>query len=239
METTLVSFWNEPEGEETTYYSDCARERRKECEELGIPHHIEHWSPDPRVKTENPWLRNCNQKPFFILHMFELLRRPFFWVDIDCPIGQAPVLMDSLKDKCDIASGKFDWKQWLAVPLRIMDTVHFFNYTPVVEKFLLRWREECEHIGEGGPWAIGDHRMFNHVFIEMEKDLRFEYLPKTYIYGPVIHLGLAKGIEARTRVMRQVHQEMKKIRTDAAQAKIRKKQKKATQVGARKKEEKK
>ena len=190
MLTPLVSFYADVDG--TKYYSDNAERLKKQCEELLVPCYIR------ERESKGNWLKNTNQKPSFILEMFDELKSPFFWFDVDYKLLKAPCLLDTLD--CDIASVQHPWLT-KGKGLWVQDLLHYFSYTPIVREFLVNWKEKCD---KQEPVWMDDHRHCCSLLANFRG--KFVYLPKSYFNGDVMRSAKRVSIISRTIAYKRLHE---------------------------------
>ena len=119
-------------------------------------------------------------KPTFLLEMYYLLRAPFLWVDVDNRILAEPAEISGLN--CDWASVRKDSE------LGIWDAVHYVGDSSRTEKLLQEWKQRCD-----AETVVGSHTLLSRILqTNAIPSLRFQYLPQTYIHGPIITIGLAR-----------------------------------------------
>jgi hypothetical protein len=127
----------------------------------------------------NDWISAVRAKPTFLLEMQAALQTPFLWVDVDNRIFAAPAEVDDLD--CDWASVHKDHE------LGIWDAVHYIGASPRTKQLLEKWKKLCD-----AETIVGSHSLLARLLqTNAIPGLRFQYLPQSYIHGPVITIGLA------------------------------------------------
>ena len=167
----IVSFYSDPEPG-VTFYSDSAKRMISDCKRLGLDYYIQHRD------YGKDWIANVRAKPTFLLEAYDTLKEPFLWVDIDCKISQVPVIP---KTDCDMASVASSSNY------TICDAVHYIGNTVTTRKLLVEWQKRC-----GACKTGGSHSILNKILVTKAiPELKFKFLPKTFIKGPVITIGLS------------------------------------------------
>jgi glycosyltransferase involved in cell wall biosynthesis/Tfp pilus assembly protein PilF len=169
---TIVSFHCDPDG--GRHYATCAEQLIADCQRLGRPHQI---CERPLGKD---WISAVRAKPTFLLEMYHSLRAPFLWMDVDNRLLSAPAEIDQLD--CDWASVRKN------SPLGIWDAVHYVGTSRRTEAFLQEWKRRCD-----AETKVGSHTLIAGMLqSNAVPGFRFQYLPQSYIHGPVITIGIAQ-----------------------------------------------
>jgi hypothetical protein len=201
MHYTLISMFADPRG--SRYYTEAGENLRKRCDELGIPHRIE------RRPNAGDWLKNTKLKGPFVHETLEDIQGPVLWVDVDCPVHRVPDL--SGYERNDFAAVEFLSESKLTPPLKIMGTTLFFNWTDRARKLAKDWSDVCK---DESRWEAGDHRLLSNLLYDADY-LRWKFLPDSFCQHaktrgnapPVISLGLAKEVQSRTDILRDLHKQ--------------------------------
>jgi len=171
MKTAIVSFHCDPDGGD--YYAACAQQLTADCRRLRLTHCIQ------ARPLGRDWISAVRAKPTFLLEMYYSLRAPFLWVDVDNRILSEPAEIDGLK--CDWASVQKDSE------LGIWDAVHYVGASARTEALLQEWKIRCD-----AETVVGSHSLLARLLQTAAiPGLHFQYLPQSYIHGPVITIGLA------------------------------------------------
>jgi len=134
---TVISFYNDVDGK--TFYSDCAKRLKENCERLGLKYAIE-----PRDYGEN-WIDNERAKPTFIREMMSKLEDDLLWIDVDCVIKRVPDI--------DL-NRRYRWGIRFRSDGTPHDYVHFINNSSFNAMFITSWINEIERCGKGSHTAF-------------------------------------------------------------------------------------
>jgi hypothetical protein len=138
MNALLVSFFAEVDA--STYYGSRAEALREKCREFSVESVI-------KELPSRGYMKNCLQKPQFILNQFNNTNRSVLWVDVDTTILRDPTPFDQAS--CDVVA--MTGKHWpiLASPL-------LFHRTKRARMFLQQWAHLCNYASDSEEIAL-DH----------------------------------------------------------------------------------
>ena len=173
MNVPIVSFYCDVDRFRT--FERYAERMISQCRALELNHRIVN-----RCYGSN-WISNVLGKPTFLIEMYFTLRRPFLWIDVDSKLIKQPVGLDTLE--CDFASVKKGGE------FSIWDSVHYVGHSPTTLSLLREWEKRCQNQKITGSHKILDDILKGFVI----PDLELGFLPKSYIFGPVIQIGISRS----------------------------------------------
>jgi hypothetical protein len=125
MNALLVSFF--AEVDERKYYRPKAEALKEACQEFSVECVIQEL-------PSQGYMKNCLQKPQYILDQFDRTDRSVLWVDADSSILSDPALLEEFS--CDVVAMKGKYWPILASPL-------LFHRTERARVFLQEWARLC------------------------------------------------------------------------------------------------
>jgi hypothetical protein len=138
MNALLVSFFSEIDA--SRYYSSGAAALKNRCRELSIDFVV-------KELPSHGYMKNCLQKPQFILDQFDSTERSVLWIDADTNMLGDPTPFEQAS--CDVVA--MTGQSWpiLASPL-------LFHRTVKARRFLQEWADLCNRASESGHITL-DH----------------------------------------------------------------------------------
>jgi len=145
-------------------YPDYATNLKKDCERIGLPHHIE------CLPSRGDYVKNCNIKPEFIRNKLHQLKSPILWIDADGSLLKSPDLLLT----SDIKNYDLAGNRWATNPERIHVGSIWFNYTELTLTFLDTWIDLVN--------SSIDDAAFNGVWNRFKQQLKLFSLPPEYFF---------------------------------------------------------
>lgn len=105
---------------------------------------LEHWNlrcDIAAVGDAGTWVKNCAQKPHFILKQLQAYRSPVVWVDADAEIVQRPDFARMYPPQTDVARCKYKW--WNG-KIEVLSGTLYFGATVGAARLLCEWTEVCK-----------------------------------------------------------------------------------------------
>lgn len=136
---TVISFYCDVDGK--TFYSDCAKRLKQNCEALGLKYCIE------ERNYGNDWISNERAKPTFIQEMMSKINDDLLWIDVDCRIKRVP-------SSTEISPFLDPWGIRLREDGTPHDYVHYISNTNYNNYCLDKWIEEINRCGKGSHTAF-------------------------------------------------------------------------------------
>ena len=166
-----VSFYADIDGDD--YYSHHAQRISRELDNFGLEHYI------VNKGSGGNYQGNCLSKPDFMVEMFDRLREPFVWLDIDTFMLKYPSGFDELLEMpVDIgfASSSGTMAGMKASPV-------FVNNTPAAYDFLKSWKWYANANAEADK-PYFDHELLFKLIPRTEGKLEIGYLHGGYCLWP-------------------------------------------------------
>lgn len=146
-------------------YPKCANALKKNCEDLGLRHHIK------EMPTTGDYVKNTSLKSQFIFETLTTFKEPVLWIDCDGSLLSHPKLLElPLVSHFDIAAPRHlnpNFRTWGVGTL-------WFNYTPATVNFVAAWRDR---IGEGT-----DEHAFEKTWQNFSDRVHIYELPNSYFH---------------------------------------------------------
>jgi hypothetical protein len=154
---TIISFYTN-----TWTYLQHAERLKRECNKLGLRHHIK------QLETTGEWITNTRLKPEFVLNTMNELDTPLLWIDVDGSIYKKPnALVDATED--------FMGRHQRTGPRRTWHVgTMFFNNTESSKTLISNWVDQCK-LGTGS-----DEAAFEEAWKMCGETMKYKELPAEY-----------------------------------------------------------